>query len=257
MDLQLKGKVAVVTGASKGIGRAIAQSLAAEGMHLVLVARSGELLRQLAAELPGENLVHEADLRHSEAPAAVIGAAVSRFGGVDLLVNNAGATKRGDFLHLTDAEWHDGFALKFFGAMRLCRVAWPHLQARKGAIVNIAGVGGRTGSADFTIGGSVNAAMMTFSKALADRGIADGVRVNVINPGPIVTERLQGRIAAFAKEQGLSETVAREQLPRAMGVSRFGEPGEIGRAVAFLGSSAADYIHGAVLDIDGGMTRTL
>jgi 3-oxoacyl-[acyl-carrier protein] reductase len=118
MDLQLIDKVGVVTGASRGIGRAIAQALAGEGMRLVLVARSQQQLEDLAASLPSPCLVQAADLRDADAPAAVVAAAVSRFGRLDLLVNNAGATTRGDFLALTDVDWQDGFALKFFGAMR-------------------------------------------------------------------------------------------------------------------------------------------
>lgn len=257
MDLQLKGKVAVVTGASRGIGRAIAESLAAEGMHLALVARSADLLQQVAKSLPAETLVQAVDLRLPQAPAEVIAAAVQEFSGVDLLVNNAGATRRGDFFSLTDEDWADGFALKFFGAMRLCRAAWPHLVRRQGSIVNIAGIGGRTGSADFTIGGSVNAAIANFTKALADRGVADGVRVNTINPGAILTDRLRTRIHAAAAEQRIPEAEAAVRLPRQMGVARFGQPEEIARAVAFLASPAVAYMQGSVIDIDGGLTRTL
>src|SRR4051812_31275546 len=110
MDLDLAGKVALVTGASRGIGRAIAETLAAEGMSVVLVARSAEQLRESAAGLPTPSLVHVADLRDPNAPAAAVAAAVGRFGRLDLLVNNAGATKRGDFLTLTDDDWADGFA---------------------------------------------------------------------------------------------------------------------------------------------------
>ena len=99
---------------------------------------------------------------------------MSHFSQIDLLVNNAGATKRGDFLSLPDTDWQDGFALKVFGAMRCCRAAWPFLQASRGTIINIAGIGGRTGSADFTIGGAVNAGLLTLTKALTDRGIKDG-----------------------------------------------------------------------------------
>jgi 3-oxoacyl-[acyl-carrier protein] reductase len=257
MDLQLKGKVAVVTGASKGIGRAIAEVLAAEGMRLVLVARSADLLRDLAGALPSESLVQAVDLRDPAVPAVVAAAAVSRFGGIDLVVNNAGATKRGDFLALTDDDWADGFALKFFGAMRLSRAAWPHLVARQGSIVSIIGIGGRTGQAEFAIGGSVNAAAMNLTKVLADRGILDGVRVNAINPGAIATERLQVRIRNFAKERNVSEAEAAVQLPHSMGIARFGEPAEIARAVAFLASPQAAYLQGAVIDVDGGQTRTL
>lgn len=257
MDLQLAGQVAIITGASRGIGRAIAQTLAAEGMRLVLVARSRDLLDDLAASLGVDCLVHAADLRAPEAPKAVVAAAIARFGQLDLLVNNAGATMRGDFLSLTDENWQDGFALKFFGAMRCSRAAWPHLQARQGRIVNIIGVGGRTGSAEFAIGGAVNAALLNLTKVLADRGVRDGIRVNAINPGSIRTDRLQIRLDRFAAEHGIDANTAAEQLARAQGIARFGDPAEIARAVAFLASPQAAYCQGAILDIDGGQTRTL
>lgn len=257
MDLQLRGKTAIVTGASKGIGRAIAETLAAEGMNLVLAARSADLLASLAGDLKTETYVQAVDLRDPAVPARLVEAAVGRFGGLDLLVNNVGATKRGDFLTLTDEDWADGFALKFFGAMRLSRAAWPFLKARQGSIVSIIGVGGRTGAAEFAIGGSVNAAGMNLTKVLADRGVADGVRVNAINPGTIATERLQVRIASFAKEHGIGLDEAAKRMPRSMGVARFGEPAEIARAVAFLASPQAGYMNGAVIDVDGGLTRTL
>src|SRR5215813_4716878 len=192
MDLKLSGGVAVVTGASRGIGRAIAETLAAEGMNITVAARSKDQLDYLAKSMSTECLVQAVDLRKPESAPAVVDAAVKRFGRIDLLVNNAGATKRGDFFELTDADWDDGFALKFFGAMRLCRAAWKHLQASRGTIVNIIGVGGRTGSADFAIGGSVNAAFRLFTNA-----------------------------------------------------------------VAFLASTRCGFCHGALLDVDGGQTRTL
>src|SRR5512143_3227322 len=156
MDLLLSNKVAIVTGASRGIGKAIAEMLAAEGMKVVLAARTRADLEAVAGSLPNEALVQAVDLRDPESANRVVAATVERFGRLDLLVNNAGATKRGDFLILTDEEWTDGFALKFYAAMRLARAAWPHLQASRGTIVNIIGVGGRTGSAEFAIGGAVN-----------------------------------------------------------------------------------------------------
>lgn len=257
MDLELTGKVGIVTGASRGIGRAIAEELAAAGMRLALVARSRELLEELAGTLPVETLVQAVDLRDPEAPAAVVAAVVEQFGGLDVLVNNAGATKRGDFLTLPDTDWEDGFALKFYGAMRCSRAAWPHLQQSGGAIVNIVGVGGRTGSAEFTIGGAVNAACLNLTKCLADRGMQEGVRVNAINPGSIATERLHGRVRTFAAEHGLDEAEAATQLAQAMRVARFGAAAEIAQVVAFLASPRASYCQGVVMDVDGGLTRTL
>ena len=257
MDLKLSGKVAIVTGASRGIGRAIAQTLAAEGMKLSLAARSKDQLDDLVKAVKTDVLVNAVDLRDAKAAQAVVDATMKKFGAIDLLVNNAGATKRGDFFELTDEDWADGFSLKFFGGMRLSRAAWKHLAASKGTIVNIIGVGGRTGNADFTIGGSVNAAGRLLTKALADRGVRDGVRVNAINPGFIKTERLTVRVKSFAEEHKLPMDQAEAQLAKASGVARFGEPAEIAAAVAFLASPVCGYCHGALLDIDGGQTRTL
>jgi NAD(P)-dependent dehydrogenase (short-subunit alcohol dehydrogenase family) len=257
MDLKLTGKVAIVTGASRGIGRAIARTLAAEGMKISAAARSRDQLDDLAKSIGTDCLIQAVDLRSAQSAAAVVDATVAKFGRIDLLVNNAGATKRGDFFELTDADWEDGFALKFFGAMRLSRAAWKHLMASRGTIVNIIGVGGRTGNADFTIGGSVNAAGRLLTKALADRGVGDGVRVNAINPGFIKTERLTVRLKSFAEEHKLPMAEAETQLAKSIGVARFGEPEEIAAAVAFLASPVCGFCHAALLDIDGGQTRTL
>jgi 3-oxoacyl-[acyl-carrier protein] reductase len=257
MDFQLEAKVAIVTGASKGIGRAIAQTLSNEGMQLCLVARSKDLLETLSASLPNPSLVVATDLSHPDAAQTVINATLERFGHLDALVNNAGATKRGDFLELTDIDWSDGFALKFFGTMRLSRAAWQHLKETKGSIVNVSGIGGRTASAEFTIGGSVNAALLNFTKALADRGVTDGVRVNAINPGSILTERLETRVQKLALEKQVSAQEAALHMAENLRIARFGEPLEIARAVAFLVSALASYCQGVILDVDGGQTRTL
>jgi 3-oxoacyl-[acyl-carrier protein] reductase len=257
MKLELTGKVAIVTGASRGIGRAIALAMAAEGARLVLVARSRDLLDEMAGSLKVDCLVQAVDLREPGAPANMIDAAIAHFGQLDMLVNNAGATLRGDFLSLSDQDWADGFALKFFGAMRMCRAAWPQLILSQGCIVNIVGIGGRTGSAEFAIGGSVNAALLNLTKVLADRGVKDGVRVNAINPGSIATERLQKRIRSYASEHNLDESLAARELAKTLQIGRFGEPDEIARAAVFLASPQSAFIHGAILDVDGGQTRTL
>lgn len=253
----MKDKVAIVTGASKGIGRAIARRLSTDGMKITVAARSAELLTSLAAECPTEILPYACDLRLPDAPNDMVQTTIDRFGRLDLLVNCAGATIRGDFLQLSDADWQDGFALKFYGAVRASRAAWLHLQASKGCIINIIGIGGRTGSAEFAIGGAVNAALMNLTKVLADRGVRDGVRVNAINPGSIATERLKRRITAYAADHQLSEEDAARDMAARLGVSRFGTPDEIAHVVAFLSSPEAAYCQGLVTDVDGGQTRTL
>lgn len=257
MDFLLDGKVALVTGASRGIGRAIARVLSEEGVRLVLAARSSDDLHDLSSSLPAPSVAWPTDLRDPEAPGLAVAEAVARYGSLDLLINNAGATKRGDFLTLTESDWTDGYALKFFGAVRASCAAWPHLRTAGGSIVNVVGIGGRTAKAEFTIGGSVNAALLNLTKALADRGVRDGVRVNAVNPSSISTERLQARIEALAAEREISLEAAREEMASALGVPRFGEPVEVARAVAWLASPLSSYCQGAILDVDGGQTRTL
>lgn len=252
----LEGRAALVSGASRGIGLAVARRLAADGARVLLVARSEAALRAEAEALPGA-AGFAADLSLPEAAAAAVAEAVARFGRLDLLVHSAGATRRGDFLELDDEAWAEGYALKLFGAVRLCRAAWPHLRAAGGSAVLIAGVGGRVASADFTIGGSVNAALMNLTKALADRGVADGVRVNAINPGSIRTDRLAGRIATLGRERGLDAEAAARALAEETGVARFGQPEEIAGAVSFLAGPDASYVQGAILDVDGGWVRAV
>ena len=258
MDLELGGKTAIVTGASQGIGEAIAVELAREGVRVVLAARNEANLERVAgriSELGGEALVLPLDLTDPEAPAEMIARSIDRFGAVDILVNNAGATKRGDFLQLTDQDFADGFALKFYACMRSCRAAWPHLMASQGSIVNIIGIGAKTPSRDFTIGGSVNSAILNFTKALADRGVSDRVKVNAIHPGYIKTTRLTDRLDAVSAETGRSRAELESEMLQKTGIPRFGQPEEIGQLTAWLCSPRSAYMQGAAVDIDGGVTR--
>src|SRR6478672_9041501 len=158
----LLGKTAIVTGSNRGIGRAIAVQLARDGANVVLCARDQYLLDATASEIgksSGTAIAFSLDLRLPESPQKLVDAALASFRRIDIVVNNAGATKRGEFESLADEDWEDGFALKFFGAVRLTRAAWPYLKQQAGSVVNIAGAGGRTPGPQFTIGGSVNAAV--------------------------------------------------------------------------------------------------
>jgi 3-oxoacyl-[acyl-carrier protein] reductase len=260
MQLGLEGNVVLVTGSSRGIGAAIALELAQEGCDLALAARSAEGLEATAAEVRARGrraLCFPADLRDDDAPARFVAAAHAEFGRIDSVVCNAGSTQRGDFLALSEEAWADGFALKFTAHRRLLRAAWPHLVNSRGSVVLIAGVGGRTPGAEFSIGGAVNAALLSLCKALAERGAADGVRVNAINPGGVRTERLVTRIRALAKRQEIPEAAAERELAKQLGSFRLGEPEDIAAWVALAVSPKGGYLHGALIDLDGGQTKTL
>jgi 3-oxoacyl-[acyl-carrier protein] reductase len=261
MDLGLQGKVALITGANRGIGAAIAIELAKEGVHVCLVARDLAKLNDIAAGIHGttnvRTVVHATDLREPAAAAASIKTAVDAFGRLDILVNNAGATKRADFFTLTDEDFYDGFALRFHGYVRMTRAAWPYLREVKGNIVNVVGVGAHTGSAEFTIGGPVNVAILNFTKAMADIGLKDGVRVNAINPGLIETERFARTIERTMQNRSCTRDAAIAYLLSSWGTTRVGRPDEIGAMTAFVASARADYLQGSIIDIDGGATRSL
>ncbi len=244
-------KTAIVSGASRGIGRAIALRLARDGALVVLSARDEAALEAVRGEIVGQSgaaSIFPADLRLPDSPGRLVEHALKQFGRIDVVVNNAGATRRGDFLELTDDDWADGYALKLFGAVRLTRATWPHLKATGGSLLNIAGVGGRTPGAEFTIGGSVNAALLSFSKAMAEVGLRDGVQVNLVNPGTIRTERFAKRLASFASEQ---------EFVTALGVTKIGEPEDVANLVAYITGPEGRFLHGALIDLDGGATKTV
>jgi NAD(P)-dependent dehydrogenase (short-subunit alcohol dehydrogenase family) len=260
MEKRFNGKVAIVTGSSRGIGRAIACRLAAEGAHTVLCARDAGHLKQAVEEIEGKGGRAKAipiDLRHAEAAPRVVDFAKTNFGQIDLLVNNAGATKRGEFFDLTEEDWADGFALKFFGAVRLTRAAWPHLKSGGGSVVNISGVGGRMPGPHFAIGGSVNAALLSFSKAMAEVGIRDGVQVNVINPGSIRTDRYRRMLESSAAQQGIAVAEAEQKIVEGHKITRIGEPEDIAALVAFVASPEGRLLQGALIDMDGGATKVI
>lgn len=260
MDLGLAGKAGIVTGAGRGIGAAIARELGREKCAVALAARSLNDLETQAAEiarLGGQARPCPFDLQLPDTPAALVEATLRAFGRLDFVVANAGIAKMGDFLALTDEDWHEGFALKFFGHMRLIRAAWPHLAASKGAIVIIAGAAGRTPQPTSVITGAVNAALMNLTKSLAARGVSEGVRINVINPGAVRTGRFAERAEKRAHAKGVSAAEAEKQLVAEGGLLRIGEPEDIAGMVAYLLSARAGYIQGSVFDLDGGKTKTL
>jgi 3-oxoacyl-[acyl-carrier protein] reductase len=258
MELGLAGKVALVTGSSRGIGRGIAVALAQEGCDLVLTGTDPKALAETAAAVEKHRRKAKTvaiDLRKDDAPAALLDAARSAYGRLDILVNNAGTTKRGDFLTLTDADWTDGYALKFFAHVRLARAAWPLLKASGGSLVSIGGTSGRVPTAGFTIGSSVNAAVAAFSKALADLGKTDGVQVNCIHPSYVDTERFARRVKADMERTGKSEAEVREWHRADIGTIRLGTTDDVANLVAFIVSPRGRWLHGATVDLDGGEVK--
>jgi NAD(P)-dependent dehydrogenase (short-subunit alcohol dehydrogenase family) len=259
-DGPLAGKVIVVTGASRGIGRAIALRIARDGAKVVLAARDAATLAKVVDEITkhgGTATALPIDLRSPDAADAVVNEALQAYGRIDSIVNNAGATKHGDFFELSEADWADGFALKFYSAVRLSRAAWPHLKKTRGSVLNIIGTGGRTPGASFTIGGSVNGACLSFTKALADIGIRDGVQVNAINPGWVRTDRLRHLLEKEAAEHGGSLEAAAEEVARKANIVRMGDPEDVANLAAYILSPESRLMQGAMIDLDGGMTKTI
>jgi NAD(P)-dependent dehydrogenase (short-subunit alcohol dehydrogenase family) len=256
----LEGKVALISGSSRGIGRAIALEFARQGARCVLCARSPDVLHAVAdqaASSGAEAAYIELDLREPDAPEKLVDFTIRRFGALDIVVNNAGATTRAPFLDLTEHDWTDGFALKFFGAVRLSRAAWPHLKKARGSVLNIAGAGGRTPGAAFAVGGSVNAALLSFTKSLAETGIADGVQVNAINPGAVRTGRLDKRLQDLASARQTDLASAERDFVFAERITRVGEPQDIAGLAAFVAGPRGRFLHGALIDMDGGATKTI
>jgi 3-oxoacyl-[acyl-carrier protein] reductase len=258
MPGEFEGKVAVITGGSRGIGRGIAVELAKQGAQTVLVSSSASNL-EAAAKTVGaaggpKPITIVANLKTLDGCQQVFNIVKDKFHRCDILVNSAGATRAGNFVDLPDEAWMDGYALKFFGCMRMCRLFWPMLKAAQGHVVNIGGGAARSPGADFTIGASVNAAMGNFSKGLSQLGKRDGVNVNVIHPGATETERFEELIAQRSKASGKSPDELRKEATVKDGLRRLGKAEDIATLTAFLCSEKARHIQGTAIAVDGGST---
>lgn len=249
-------RIAVISGGSRGIGKAIALRLAQDGCDCLLAARNEENLRaatEAIAQETGQRVaICATDLRSVEGCQAVYDAAMANYGHVDILVNNAGATQGGRFLALDDSLWEDGFALKFHGAVRLSRLFWPLLTQSHGTVINIIGGAARSPDPEFMIGGAVNAALANFTKALAGLGLRDDVNVNAIHPGMTLTERLDEIYARRAELAGTTVEEAKRVSIEKSGLRRIGTPEDVAELVCFLCSPAARHIQGTAIAVDGG-----
>ncbi|MGI8525365.1 MAG: SDR family oxidoreductase, partial [Pseudolabrys sp.] len=258
---EFEGKIVVVSGGSRGIGRAIALAFAAEGAQCVLAAANAANLAAAAKAIVkaggAEPLTIACDLRTLEGCQRVFEAVNDQFKRCDVLINNAGATRGGNFFELPDDVWTDGFALKFFGAVRLTRLFWPLLKSAQGSIVNIIGGAARTPGAEFLIGGAVNSAFANFAKGLASLGNRDDINVNVIHPGSTETDRVVMLFEQFAKAQGKTPEEVRQESLTKTGMRRIGQPEDVAALAVFLCRASARHIQGTAISIDGGATPGL
>ncbi len=258
MPGEFSGKVAVITGGSRGIGREIAVDFAKAGAQTVIVSSSdanlAAAIKTIAAADGPAPLAITADLRKLEGCQQVLDTVKEKFNRCDILVNSAGATRAGNFVDLPDEAWMDGYALKFFGCVRMCRLFWPMLKAGQGHVLNISGGASRSPGADFTIGGSVNAAMGNFSKGLSQQGKKDGVNVNVIHPGATETERFYQLLDQRSKASGKPVDQLKAEATAKDGLRRLGKSEDVSALTLFLCSEKARHIQGTAIAVDGGAT---
>jgi NAD(P)-dependent dehydrogenase (short-subunit alcohol dehydrogenase family) len=258
MPREFEGKVVVVSGGSRGIGRAIAAAFAREGAQTVVAASNAANLAEgakaIAAAGGPEPMTIAGDLRTLSACEEVFAKVNERFRRCDVLVNNAGATRGGNFLEQADDAWIDGFALKFFGAVRLTRLFWPLLKAAHGSIIAIVGGAARTPGPEFLIGGAVNAATANFAKGLVALGNRDDINVNVIHPGVTLTDRNEQLTQQFAKAQGKTVEQVRAEALSKSGLRRIAQPDDVAALAVFLCRAEGRHIQGTAIAVDGGGT---
>jgi 3-oxoacyl-[acyl-carrier protein] reductase len=256
----MRQAVAVVTGASQGIGRCTAIRLAQDVASIVLVARNRAKLEETAkaVEAAGaEALVLDIDLSERDAAKKVVEQTLARFVRIDALLNIAGAVPQIDLFEMTDPQWDAGMALKLHGARRLTIEAWPALKASRGAVVLMSGNSAVFPKAPYAAVGTINAAIIALAKAFSDRGIADGVQVNSVLPGAVMTGRRRSYLEHWAPLHQMTVEEATEKFPKDAGIARYGQPEEIADLMAFLVSPAARWMTGSAIRMDGGEVKSI
>ena len=262
MDLELKDKVAVVGGASKGLGRACAEVLAEEGVRVAVCSRSKVELERTAQEIRDRTgadvLALAGDLDRHDTVRDLIAAAVNRFGRLDVLVNNSGGPPLARAASATEEQWAIALERSLLFFARMSREALPHLtRQRGGRIINILASTVYQPIANLALSGATRIGVVAFAKSLADEVGRDGILVNNVCPGSILTERMLSNVSNRAKETGISVDEALAQRAAETAVGRIGEPRELAYLVAFLASGKASYITGTTILVDGGLVRSV
>jgi 3-oxoacyl-[acyl-carrier protein] reductase len=254
----MENSVAIVSGASQGIGRSTAIRLAKDFSAIVQVARNEDALKETAAavrEAGAEPLSIALDLSRVDAPEAVVKTTLDRYGRIDALLNIAGAVPQIDLFEMTDEQWYAGMELKFHGARRLTIKAWDALKANKGSVVFMSGSAALDPKPGFAAVAATNAAIIALAKAFAEQGIKDGVQVNSIVPGAVMTGRRRSFLQKWAPAHNMSVEEATRKFPEEAGISRYGEPEEIAELLAFMVSPAAKWMIGSCVRMDGGEVK--
>jgi NAD(P)-dependent dehydrogenase (short-subunit alcohol dehydrogenase family) len=262
MDLQLQDKVALVTGASKGIGRAVAQQLASEGADVVITARNTVPLERTAAEIAASTrravVAMAGDMSRTDDVNRCVAATLQRFGHIDILVTCAGSSPGGLLEDLTEEQWYSSLSLKFMGYVRTVRAVIPHMRERgQGAIVLVVGNDGLKPSYWEMTAGVANAADINFASSVAEQYGRHGVRINTVNPGPVNTDRWDGLEKALARDKKIDQKTAHELALSSIPFHRICEPEEVASLVTFLASPRASFINGAHIPIDGAQRKAL
>lgn len=251
-------KRVLVTGSGRGIGAAIARRFALEGARIYLTARGREELTTTCDELRPLTPDVKAtvlDLTEPDAAAKLAEDIEHTWGGLDILVTNAGSAPQGGFLELNDADWAAGFGLKLFANLRVIRQTWPLLKTVKGHLVMIGGGTARTPERHLSLVSAVNGGIAALSKSVAEQGLLDGIHVNLVQPGTIQTSRRRKLMEKLAAQEGVDYAAYLLEAPRRLKIARLGEPADVAELVAFLSTEETRWIHGAIIDVDGGQNK--